>query len=110
MYWFFTALVAAIVITIALVAIGRGEAMARAYPDRRFVDLPEDRALVAADLNALRLDLGLRGYRMDEVDDLLDRLADEIAARDDYIGELERELSARHTAVPAESTNPPERA
>jgi DivIVA domain-containing protein len=93
-YWFFTALIAAIVVTIALIAAGRGDAMAQAWPDRRYLSLPEGRALTAADLDSLRLAVAFRGYRMEEVDDLLDRLGVEIAARDAQIERLQDELAA----------------
>lgn len=102
-YWFFTALVAAIVVAIALVAVGRGRPMALAHPDRRHLDLPQGRALTAPELYELRLDLAFRGYRMDAVDDLLDRLAVEIAERDSYIGELQRELRDRPASAAADS-------
>jgi DivIVA domain-containing protein len=93
MYWFFTALIAAIVVAIALIAAGRGDSMAQAWSDRRYLSLPEDRSLTAEDLDSLRLALAFRGYRMDEVDDLLDRLGDEIAARDAYIDRLRGDLA-----------------
>jgi len=93
MYWFFTALIAAIVVAIALIAAGRGDAMAHAWSDRRYLSLPEDRSLTAEDLDSLRLALAFRGYRMDEVDDLLDRLGVEIAARDAYIQRLRVDLA-----------------
>lgn len=35
-----------------------------------------------ADVDKLRFSLGLRGYRMDQVDEVLDRLRDELAAKD----------------------------
>lgn len=95
MYWFFTALIAAIVVAIALIAAGRGDAMAQAWSDRRYLSLPEDRSLTAEDLNSLRLALAFRGYRMEEVDDLLDRLGAEIAARDAYIQRLQADLARR---------------
>lgn len=41
-----------------------------------------------ADVDKLRFSLGLRGYRMDQVDEVLDRLRDELAARDLRIAEL----------------------
>lgn len=43
----------------------------------------------AADVDRLRFSSGFRGYRMDQVDEVLDLLRDEIAARDDRIAELE---------------------
>lgn len=42
-----------------------------------YLPLPEDR-LTPADLDGLRLDTGLRGYRMSEVDEVVDRLRREI--------------------------------
>ena len=41
-----------------------------------------------ADVDKLRFSLGLRGYRMDQVDEVLDRLRDELAAKDLRIAEL----------------------
>jgi DivIVA domain-containing protein len=38
----------------------------------------------------VRFAIGLRGYRMDQVDDVLDRLGRELAARDDRIAALEQ--------------------
>lgn len=53
--------------------------------------------LGAADVEMVRFSVGLRGYRMDEVDEALDRLRDElallrqdVAARDDEIARLRR--------------------
>ena len=46
-------------------------------------------APVPGDVDRLRFSLGLRGYRMDQVDEVLDRLRDELAARDARITELE---------------------
>ena len=44
---------------------------------------------VPGDVDRLRFSLGLRGYRMDQVDEVLDRLRDELADRDARITELE---------------------
>ena len=49
----------------------------------------------------LRFSVGLRGYRMDEVDDVLDRLAYDLEARDARISVLEQEVAARWTAATA---------
>lgn len=43
----------------------------------------------AADVDRVRFALGLRGYRMDQVDEVLDRLRDELAAKELRIAELE---------------------
>jgi len=42
----------------------------------------------------------MRGYRMDEVDDVLDRLAVEAQERDARIDELETRLAARGVPRP----------
>jgi DivIVA domain-containing protein len=52
-----------------------------------------DGDLVAEDLQAVRFSLGFRGYRMDEVDQVLDRAAVELARRDAEIERLRGRLS-----------------
>src|SRR5215218_2844906 len=47
-----------------------------------------DGELVAEDLQAVRFSLGFRGYRMDEVDEVLDRASAELASRDAEIDRL----------------------
>lgn len=42
----------------------------------------------AADIRNVRFSLGLRGYRMDQVDEVLDRLAAALEERDTLIAEL----------------------
>lgn len=43
----------------------------------------------AADVGRIRFSLGLRGYRMDQVDEVLDRLAAALAERDALIEALQ---------------------
>ncbi|MFE4058262.1 hypothetical protein ACFXP3_18550, partial [Streptomyces sp. NPDC059096] len=51
-------------------------------------------------VEALRLPVGARGYRMADVDDVLSRLGAELAERDARIAELESALAgAQATAV-----------
>ncbi len=57
--------------------------MAEVYDDRPDVALPTGRPLTAEDLRTLRLNTGVRGYRMDEVDALLARLEAELIERED---------------------------
>lgn len=52
--------------------------------------LPADAA--PADVNRVRFSLGLRGYRMDQVDQVLDELRDQIAAKDEEVGRLRARL------------------
>ncbi|WP_051731597.1 DivIVA domain-containing protein [Kitasatospora phosalacinea] len=73
----------------AVVALGGGGTLPEAEHDRLAVRLPQDRALSRTDVDELRLPMALRGYRMDEVDDVLDRLGAELALRDARIAELE---------------------
>lgn len=81
--------VLAVLFVAALVATRDGELLVDAPRDRADLDLPDDRAVAADDLERVRLPMALRGYRMREVDDLLDRVTAELRARDDRIAELE---------------------
>jgi DivIVA domain-containing protein len=82
MMWLFAILVVLAMGGIAMVASGRGTPMARAYDDRPDVVVPRDRELDAGDLRTIRFSLSFRGYRMSEVDSLLDRLAREMELRE----------------------------
>jgi DivIVA domain-containing protein len=71
------------------VLVTRGDPLlAPAPPDRADLLLPA-RRLRADDVRAVRLSLAPRGYRMSEVDEVLDRLAGELADRDARIAALE---------------------
>lgn len=80
MMWFFAILVVLAMGGVAAVAVGRGEPMLDEHPDRPDVLVPAARDLTGADLRAVRFPLALRGYRMADVDALLDRLAGQLAA------------------------------
>ena len=54
--------------------------------------LPGD-GLSGGDLAQVRFSLGLRGYRMDEVDEVLDRAGVELDARDAQIRDLQDRLA-----------------
>jgi len=88
-YFFLALVIIAVIIAIALIAAGSTDSLAEAYSDRRYLELPAERSLRPADLQGVRLAVGFRGYRMDEVDHLLDRLAYELELRDIRIAELE---------------------
>jgi DivIVA domain-containing protein len=96
MMWFFAILVVLVMGGVAAVAAGRGTPMAEAYDDRPDALVPSDRPLQAEDLRRVRFSLGFRGYRMSEVDRLLDRLA----------GQLE-EATGAATAEPGEVGDTP---
>lgn len=85
MMWLFAILIVLALGGIAVVASGRGDPLVDAPPDRPGSTLPADRRLTAEDLRRVRFSLAFRGYRMSEVDALLDRLAverEEDAGRD----------------------------
>jgi DivIVA domain-containing protein len=80
--------ITAILLAVVLLALGRGDGLAEEEPDDVVVRLPEERSMVASDIEALRLPLAVRGYQMAAVDEVLDRLAVEIALRDAHIRQL----------------------
>ena len=80
--------VAAVFGGVAWVAAGRGGGISDPAPDRPDVALPDDRQLGKPDIDAARFTVGWRGYRMDEVDRVLDRLAAEIDYRDRLLADL----------------------
>jgi DivIVA domain-containing protein len=82
MTWFFAVLIVAVLGGIAVVAAGHGGSMAEVYDDRPDARVPADGPLTATDLRRVRFSTALRGYRMSEVDALLDRLAAEIEQHD----------------------------
>jgi DivIVA domain-containing protein len=85
--------VLAVIGGIAVVATGRGGGLPDAEPDRApRGELPEGEPGRAA-VDGLRFGLALRGYRMDEVDEVLDRLVDELERRGERISELEARLA-----------------
>ena len=101
----FIFMVAAIVVitVIALLAVGKLGELPDVQPDRAPLALPEDRSLTDADVDAVRFSVGARGYRMDEVDQVLDRLSVEVSERDARIAELEAQLgrdAGAHQAEP----------
>ncbi|MFJ8443895.1 DivIVA domain-containing protein [Kitasatospora griseola] len=89
MFWVIVVAMAVVVGGAALVALGGGGTLPEAERDRLTARLPQDRPLSRTDVDELRLPMALRGYRMDEVDDVLDRLGTELALRDAKIAELE---------------------
>ncbi|MFE6869896.1 DivIVA domain-containing protein [Kitasatospora sp. NPDC057692] len=106
MFWVIVAAMAVVVGGAALVALGGGGSLPEAVQDRISARLPQDRPLDRGDVEALRLPMAVRGYRMDEVDDVLDRLGAELAHRDERIAELEG-LAAVRGAVEADDRPEP---
>lgn len=111
MMWVFAILVVLAMGGIALLAAGRGTPMVDVYDDRPDATVPGDRPLGPEDLRRVRFSLAFRGYRMSEVDALLDRLATELAGEapvdaEEAVEEGPREVSAE--ATPAAAPEAPE--
>ncbi|MEP7020538.1 MAG: DivIVA domain-containing protein [Pseudonocardiales bacterium] len=73
---------------VAALLLPAGEQIAPAVRDEPIWSLPAERSLVAADVADVRLPVALRGYRFAETDLLLDRLVEELRARDEELARL----------------------
>lgn len=74
----FVVLLLGVIGVVAALLAGRIEArLSPATVSRPMVGLPAE-DITAEDIHAVRFSLGLRGYRMDEVDEVLDQLATQI--------------------------------
>lgn len=91
--WFFGLIVVVLIGAVAVVASGRWGAMSTAYDDRPDMTVPARQVLTSTDIESARFAVGVRGYRMDEVDTLLERVAKEVAERDRRIADLERAVA-----------------
>jgi DivIVA domain-containing protein len=89
MFWFQLVVIVALLAAVGWLAVGGGGHMSEPAPDRPDLALPRDGLLERRDVDQVRFSVGARGYRMDEVDDVLDRLAHEIEVRERRIAELE---------------------
>jgi DivIVA domain-containing protein len=99
----------AVLAAISVIAAGVGSTIGAAPPDRSPAgELGEDGVDRAA-LARLRFSLAFRGYRMDEVDTVIDRLATELEDRDRRIAELEGG-GVPSAPVPGEGIDAPDEA
>jgi DivIVA domain-containing protein len=97
-------LVAAVVYLLASAVFGRGEELAPLPPGASPTRLPADDA-TGDDIRAVRFQQVLRGYKMTEVDWVLERLGTEVDALRSRIVELEAlrvPVTTPHEAGPAE--------
>jgi DivIVA domain-containing protein len=90
----------------ASLLLGRGETQPPAELDRSPVELPDDRPVTGDDVRALRISPAVRGYRMTEVDWLLDQFAQTLDERDEEIARLRARLSA--ATRPSPQPRPPD--
>ena len=81
----------------ASLLMGRGETQPPAELDRSPVELPDDRPVTADDVRALRLSVAFRGYRMSEIDWLIDQFALVLEERDAEIAALTARLRPEKT-------------
>ncbi|MFI6065034.1 DivIVA domain-containing protein [Micromonospora sp. NPDC051227] len=86
--------VAAVIFGVTVLVSGRDPGLVPAEPDSQAVALPGTRPLRESDVGAVRFDTGLRGYRMDQVDQALRRAAYDIGYKSELIGVLESEVIA----------------
>ena len=101
MFWFQLVVVIALIAGVGWVAMGAGGHMSEPEPDRPDLALPAQGLLERPDVDRVRFSVGARGYRMDEVDDVLDRLGYEIEVRERRIAELEGRPYEGPSADPA---------
>jgi DivIVA domain-containing protein len=83
----------------ASLLLGRGETQPPAELDQSPVELPEGRPITGDDLRALQISVAVRGYRMTEVDWLLDQFAVALDRRDDELAVLRAQLRDREDAA-----------
>jgi DivIVA domain-containing protein len=98
-YLFGLVVVCGVLFLLASFAFGRGEELAPMPPDGTPVELPDDRRVRGEDVRGLRLPVVLRGYRMAEVDWVLEQLAGQLDDRDREIARLRVEDGARHAPI-----------
>ena len=99
--------VLAVIGGIAVVAAGRGGSLPEPDPDRATTGTLADDEVDRTHVDGLRFTLALRGYRMDEVDEVLDKLVDELDRRGERIRELEEQGGARGTRAARPATDEP---
>jgi len=91
-------LVGGLLFLLGSLLLGRGETQPPAELDRSPVELPDNRPVVADDIRALRMSVAFRGYRMTEVDWLIDQLAQTLDERDKELEELRSRLAEAQPA------------
>lgn len=96
LYLLLALVVVAALFGLAVWLLPRGGDLAPAARDERPWELSEN-SLHPDDIAQLRLPVAIRGYRFHETDVLLDRLADELRARDAEIVSLQDKLAEAST-------------
>jgi DivIVA domain-containing protein len=86
--------VAAIIFGVTVLVSGGDSGLTPVEPDGRALPLPGDRPLGEEDVVHARFDTAVRGYRMGQVDQALQRAAYDIGYKGELIGVLEAEVAA----------------
>jgi hypothetical protein len=100
LYGLLAVLVIAALYFVAVRLLPPGEQIAPPVRDEPIWALPAERALIASDVADVRLPVALRGYRFAETDLLLDRLVEELQARDEEIARLRGTAPTTRTGAP----------
>jgi DivIVA domain-containing protein len=98
-------LVAAVVFLLASVVFGRGEELPALPPGASPTRLPAT-GVTADDLAGVRFQLVLRGYKMSEVDWVLQRLGTEVDDLRNRVAELEERLAQAPAAADGNGERP----
>jgi DivIVA domain-containing protein len=83
----------AVVLLVGLLAVGWFGDLPESSPDRAPLNLPPGR-LDPQDVTDVRFAVGARGYRMDEVDAVLERVTTDLAERDAHIEFLQQRFGS----------------
>jgi DivIVA domain-containing protein len=86
--------VGAVVFGVMVLVSGGDPGLREVEPDGRGTPLPGSRPLVEQDVAKVTFDVGMRGYRMDQVDRALKRVAYDIGYKDELINVLSAEVDA----------------
>lgn len=89
MYIVFVVVAAVVIFAVAAAAVGHGDGLEEPFPDMERPYLPDGK-VEPVDIDDVHFAVAFRGYRMDQVDSVLDRLAEELIKRDQHISRLER--------------------
>jgi DivIVA domain-containing protein len=105
---FLLVLIAAVVVGaigfgVSLLITGDDPGIEGHEPDGRSVPLPSSRPLVEGDVNQLRFDTVVRGYRMNQVDTALRRAGYDIGYKEELIQVLEAEIKALREGRPEDA-------
>lgn len=110
----FVAVAVAAAAALYVVGLNRGEPDAPVYADALAAPVANLPPVLLpgtpepADVDKLRFSLGLRGYRMDQVDEALDLLRDELTAKNERIRQLEASSDAPETLAVSDATDVPQ--